>query len=429
MKVNTFFSSPPLGVVLSRNLDHEPFPICAMKLGGAVAPSCPLSSLQRNADAISNTQHKRSHLLLLCISWTRTGISSPNSAMQLSMCQTPPRSPSTVSRTHLLHVLFCRGTETWAVPRVPLGAAPECRGQESPGFGGCELGMSRGVAEQPQDVGGWSSRMSGSPGLPPAVPSPHDPAPPSSGRCRQQLHRLPAPPVLPRFPSAPAGWGWAAQPARGWAAGAAARRRSGRAGRRRRAAPRSTEGCSPGRSCGRSPWPARAPRRAAGSRSSAAPGRAAASRARWRRPWPGPERSCRAVSISPGPSSAAERAPVLPALLCSVLLRSSHVPWPHDLECEWKWTLTQNSQGPGLHFHWLSKKVPVICTISFPPWLSRFCHSESCWHGQSADPAGRAVAQHSTAQCRPCLTEAQATGGTKPFWGHPELLRSSQNNN
>lgn len=62
MKVNRFFSSPPLGVVLSRDLDHEPVPFCAMKLDGAVALSnnvmCPFSSLQCNADAIRNTQHK-----------------------------------------------------------------------------------------------------------------------------------------------------------------------------------------------------------------------------------------------------------------------------------------------------------------------------------------------------------------------------------
>lgn len=62
MKVNRFFSSPPLGVVLSTDLDRGSVPFCAMKLGGAVALSnnvtCPFSSLQCNADAIINTQHK-----------------------------------------------------------------------------------------------------------------------------------------------------------------------------------------------------------------------------------------------------------------------------------------------------------------------------------------------------------------------------------
>lgn len=97
MKVNRFFSYPPsLGVTLSRDLDNEPVPFCAIQLGGAVAlynnVMCPFRSLQRYVGAINNTLHKE-RLLLLYISWMCTAISSSNSAMQSSMYQTPPVNP------------------------------------------------------------------------------------------------------------------------------------------------------------------------------------------------------------------------------------------------------------------------------------------------------------------------------------------------
>lgn len=100
----------------------------------------------------------------------------------------------------------------WVLSQNVAGRSPCESGDVAPG---CHPGMSRGVAGRSPEL--WRDRAPGcrgvklpgvggwSPGLPPAVPSPQVPAPPSSGRCRQQLHRVPAHPAFPTFPSAPAG--------------------------------------------------------------------------------------------------------------------------------------------------------------------------------------------------------------------------------
>lgn len=420
-KVNTLFSSPPLGVVSSRDLENEPVPFCAMKLGGAVALSnnvtCPSGSLQCNADAINNTQH-REVTYYYCASAEYVQVLVLLIQLCSSKCHRHHQwAPNTVLAEPICLMCSCAVGWSGMQPRAtlgmpwdgnpgcPKGAAGCCPRMSRAGvpgyrgYRGCRPGMFRGSrggapgcrGVKLLGVGGWSS------GLPPAVPSPHVSALPSSGRCRQQLHRVPAPAVFPTVPSAPAGWGWAARPARGWAAGAGAGSRGGRAGRRSGAAPGSSGGCSPGRSCGRSPWAARAPRRAAGSRSNAAPGRAAAAPARWQQPWPARAGAQRPPSFafpdtSSGPGTP-RAPPVLPRSVLSALLAGFGLPMQMDCDL-----VMQNSLGPGLDFHWLSKEVPVICIISFPPWISRFCKSESCWHEQSADPAGRAVAQDSTVQ-------------------------------